>query len=247
LATEYTGRSRASAISRLGFSIKSGDDTPSYRALVYAAVLLYIGVGLFSTIPSTASWLDRDTGISLSVLLLVITLSLLGPLVIAILPKMHWGFANSGLRQRTPIAFVVGAGIVAFLYVVVLNLMVGVLLLGGWGGGLARLYNTAPYLGSSFAFAAATAWLVQDHRWSTSSSAWVRRLRDSRTMGLVSMTSALVSSYFLYARFGESPISAGWLTSLLGSFIFGAVVGYVLPESFRNSPVSAARTERSMP
>jgi len=230
---------RDKAISRLGFAARRGETPNAYGILLHAAVLLYVGIWLiFLILPA------QDNNIGVSPLVAVITINVLGALAIAILPKRRWGFANAGLRQKTPVPFVIGAGACAVLFAVCVNLFAGSLLLGGWEGALKRLSDGAPYLHSPFFTAATVAWLVQDHRWIGTASARRRRLLDAATLGAMWFVSTLIARVLLA---DNAEAFFGWQmpVSMLIGFAFGAVLGYSIPGSVRDErcrPSAAAFT-----
>lgn len=236
MTTERTAKARKAAVSRLGFRLRSEPAPASYSALALAALLLYVGVGLFFALidpdppkPQT----DELREIGRPALALIITLTQLGALVIAVVPKMRWGFANSGLQQRTPPGFVLAAGALAVLYAIVLNLVAGGLLIGGWTGGVMRLTAAAPFLATAFATAATTAWLVQDHRWRRVRSPRVRRVLDAATMGLIWLATSVIGTYLKARWFATAYGPADALIAMAVGLLLGSLIGYIVPGSFR--------------
>ena len=174
---------RATCIRELrsyGYGLVSAAQIPPYQVFTYAAVLLVTSISIFFAIA-------RAPIITLSVpaLVVLITIIQLGAIAIAIVPKLLWGFANAGITKRTPLRFVLGAGLAATLFSILVNCIFGLLRMKGWHGVVERLHEAVPYLPSAFATAAAMAFLVQDHRWGFSQSRTIRRLLDAAFMGAV--------------------------------------------------------------
>lgn len=232
-----TRASRDRCIVGLGFT-PSVNRTPSaYATLGYAAVLLYVGACLFFLI------LPRQThAIAQAVVNVVITVNVLGSLAIAILPKSRWGFATTGLHQKTPLPFLFAASVCSVLFAVGVNLAAGAAVLGGWAGAMQRLTEAAAYLPSQFFTTATIVWLTQDHRWADLSSSRMRRLRDALTLAAVWVAATAVSQLFLPAASRSSPIG-----QLIGACIFGAVIGFVVPGSVRREPLRPESTGFDLP
>ncbi|CAG1016561.1 hypothetical protein BURC_01392 [Burkholderiaceae bacterium] len=241
MATEATRKGRDRAIARLGFKPRQREARSPFGVLLNAAVLLYVGLWIFFLIlPAEAPTVggagagEPQDPVSLGQRIAIITVNVLGALAIAIVPKRRWGFANAGLHQKTPVAFVVAAGTCAVLFAMLVNLAAGALLHGGWDGALRRLFEGAPYLHSAFLTAAAVAWLVQDHRWLGAKSARERHLRDAATFGSVWFVSSLMAQLILSGASMDAFMQWQTLAFATGGFVFGAVMGYAIPESVRD-------------
>ncbi|SDC27884.1 hypothetical protein SAMN05444679_102130 [Variovorax sp. CF079] len=232
MATEATRRGRDAAISRLGFTPKNSKASNPYRALLYAACLLYIGLWIFFLVVPSARP-PKGTDLPLAQRIPVITLIVLGSLAVAIVPKLRWGFANGGLHRETPWAFVVLAGACAVVFSILVNLAAGALFLGGADGAWLRLTAGAPYLHSGFFTAGTVAWLVQDHRWTAVTSPRAQRLRDAAVLGLAWFAASLLAA-FLLTRSMDGFIRWTTLAFVAGGFIFGSLIGYLIPHLVRN-------------
>jgi hypothetical protein len=227
LTSAGTSKSRKALTQRLGFAAHLQESASGYGMLVYTALLLYVGMWVFFLILP-----NNSVSITLSSLVMIVTLNVTGATAIAILPKMHWGFANAGLRQKAPVGFVIGAGIAAMLFAASVNLAAGAILIGGWHGARLRFAESWIYLPALFLTAAALAWLVQDHRWSAILWPPYRRLCDAAFLGSVWVTAApigrLLPTPALDRLFAWQTLAAAG-----GSLVIGAVLGYLLPESVR--------------
>ena len=233
MATRSTRRGRDEAISALGFTPRTRRRSSPYRALVHAAGLLYAGLWIFFLVMPSARP-PRGEDLPVGQRIPVITLIVLGALAVSIVPKLRWGFANGGLRRRTPWAFVVLAGACAVAFSVLVNLAAGALFLGGIEGAQLRLAAGAPYLHSGFFTAATMAWLVQDHRWMDVDSARAQRLGDAAVLGLAWLVASLIAIFLLWRSMAGF---FNWTTLAIaaGGFVFGAVIGYVVPHRVRNN------------
>ncbi|MBP0639447.1 hypothetical protein [Cupriavidus sp. AcVe19-6a] len=228
LTTEHSARARDRAIARLGFRVRATAKATSYGILLIAAGLLYFSIAIFFALVGTP-----PQRISTPYLVLVITLIQLGALTVAIVPKNRWGFANAGLNTRSPLGFIVGAGVVACMLALAINAAAGALLIGGLDGSLKRVLDGAPYLISPFATAATTAWLVQDHRWRTISSPHTRRLLDAATMGIVWLIVSAFSTALRQSLTGASPDLDTLIWPMLGGSAIGGAIGGLVPARFR--------------
>jgi hypothetical protein len=240
LATEGMRGGRDRAISTLGFKPKQREMASPFGVLANAAVLVYVGLWIFflilptDTQPPAVPEGTSGPGLSLGQRIAIITVNVIGAFAIAIVPKRHWGFANAGLRPRTPVGFVVAAGVAAALFAVGVNLVAGALLYGGWDGALRRLAEGSTYLHSAFMTAAAVAWLVQDHRWRDTVSVRDRHWRDAATLGAVWLVSSLVAQLFRSGADMDDLMRWPTLAIAIGGGVFGAVLGYFVPGAVRD-------------
>jgi hypothetical protein len=229
LTSAGTRKSRRALTQRLGFAPQLRESDSGYGMLVYTALLLYVGMWVFFLILP-----NNSVSITLPSLVMIVTLNVTGATTIAVLPKMHWGFANAGLRQKTPVGFVIGAGVAAVLFAAAVNLAAGAILIGGWHGARSRIGESWIYLPALFLMAAALAWLVQDHRWGAIHWPPYRRLCDAAFLGSVWVAAALIGralpTFVLDRVFAWQTLAA-----VAGSFVIGSVLGYLLPESVRRA------------
>jgi hypothetical protein len=215
-------------IRHLGFFEPNCPESPGYGILAATGLLLYVGMWLFFLILPA-----QTVDIPAKDLIAVISLIVFGSISIAVVPKLRWGFANTGLHDRTPIAFVLGAGLCAMLFATVVQLGAGALLIGGIPGALQRLHSGSPWLLSVFGTAATMAWLVQDNRWLGTRSARIRRCKDAAIFGSVWVLSTLVGKWLDLEINHHVIIPLGLLKAAAGSFTFGALLGYAIPEYIR--------------
>jgi hypothetical protein len=169
-------------------------------------------------------------------------------MAIAIIPKRHWGFANSGLLRRTPWKFIVGAGFAALLAGVLINLAAGALLLHGWPGALRRLANGAVYLPSTFITACVTAWLVQDHRWRGDKPESLKLFKDAMVFAGAWIVGTLIARTLLDSQaltealnISKQPLlDITTVQAVIGALIFGGAIGSFLPSSVRHVALAPA-------
>ncbi|MBB5471126.1 hypothetical protein HDG32_007282 [Paraburkholderia sp. CI2] len=232
LSTQSTGKSREKLLRGLGFEYVYVKKPTAYGILAKAAALLYIGIWIiFLALPDQIALENGD--ISIGAKVSMITVIVTGAFAVTVFAKRHWGFATSGLANRTPIGFLVGAGICAALFSVLVNLATGAILIGGWSGAILRLTNGLPYLHASTATAVVVAWLVQDHRWRGTVSERLRRLRDAAVLGSAWFLSSIVSSFLIYLIRHEHPTLHAVVWMPVAGLVFGYVLGYSVPESIR--------------
>lgn len=229
MATQRTRARRQSLVGGLGFQV-SARQPKSYSILLHSASFIYVGLNCFFFILPAP-----ESGLHLKSLILVIAIIMTGAMAIAILPKRHFGFANSGLHRRAPLRFIVWASLASLLFAVFVNLFAGALLMHGMSGALQRLSEGAPWLLGPCLTTATVAWLIQDHRWSRVRTEWGRRFRDAATLGGVWVLSSVIGTV-LKSILSNTPIDpAGIPVALFGSFVFGGLLGLFVLESVRNN------------
>ena len=231
LSTESMRHGRARAIARLGFAKDEREVLSVYRVFPYAAAVLFIGLWVFFVILPPTATVAATPGqhITDNQRIVVVLLIVMGALTIAIFPKLHYGFANCGLRQKTPWPFILSAGICAVLFAVLVNVEAGAMIYGGSAGALKRVLEGLPYAPSAFLTASTVAWLVQDNRYRPVKSAVMRRMCDAGVFGLTWMVSTVIAIN-LQPPNPDTSVA----TVCLGSFVFGAVMGALIPELVRS-------------
>ena len=238
MTTESTRKGRRALIRHLGFLETTSPEPQGYGILAATGLLLYVGMWLFFLIlPVQAADID------IKALIAIISLVVFGSISIAVVPKLRWGFANTGLHDRTPIVFVLGAGVGAMLFAAVVQLAAGALLIGGIHGALERLQFSSPWLLSVFGTGATMAWLVQDTRWLDTRSPRIRRCKDAAILGSVWVLGTLAGKW-LDLQINHHAIDAlSLLPAAAGSFTFGALIGSAIPEYVRiDDPTPTERT-----
>jgi hypothetical protein len=232
LVKRRTQKGRDTFVRALGFDLKRERGAADYVFLVTTAGLLYAGMWLFfQLLPSST----RTADLEFRQLVSVVSLVVFGSLVIAIVPKLRWGFANAGLRRRTPIAFVLGAGICAVIFAVVVQLTAGALLVGGMDGALGRVRIGSSWLLATFLTASTMAWLVQDHRWRGTQSPWLRRLLDGLSLGAAWVLGGGVGMLLQTRLLGVALDTEALSFFVIGSFVFGSLLGLLTAESARHT------------
>jgi hypothetical protein len=238
LTCEFTERMRTQRLVELGFQLEGRGVARSFNALLYAGAVVLFSVWLFFAVFATGA--DQPMEVPIPILVVMITAIQVGALTVAIVPKVLWRFANSGISGRTPIGFVVGAGLAGVVVSGCLNLLVGFLVLKGWDGAWQRLQHAYPWVLSAFSTAATTAYLVQDQRWEGTSSIERQRMLDALVLGVVMCLASLAVQFWFFkfspdqrdhTRDFDDPIRV--MVSLIFSFVLGGLIGYIVPGSFR--------------
>ncbi|RZI80222.1 MAG: hypothetical protein EOP38_23140 [Rubrivivax sp.] len=228
MATRTTRRGRDLVLSQMGFVTQRRRVRPGWGVLVGALLILFFGNWLRFLFMSRTGQLTPGV-------LSVVTLNLFAAVVLAVVPKMQWGFANGGLHARTPVRFVVGAGVCAVVFAALVNLAFGAAT-HGLSQALPRFMRGVPYLHLSFVMAATMAWLVQNHRWQSAPPAQ-RRWLDAGTLALVWAVACLLAR-LLRAELRDQPVIPEELVKVaLTSLVFGGVLGYAIPGLVRAEPV----------
>ncbi len=228
LSSYATARGRNAAVKCLGAGPAPREAPNAYAALLNSAVILFIGLWLFFVLLPMQERASEEVQ-----RIVTITMKLLGSIAIAVIPKLHYGFANAGLHPRTPPAFVVGAAVAALAWAVLVNMVVGLLLNGGWAGAQLRLSQGVPYLWLPPTTAAIMAWLVQDHRWLSVPVRTMRRLLDAATLASAWTLGTLVVA-ITSAAMGNGWDIPALAAGAVGSVLLGGLVGFAVPGSVRD-------------
>ena len=244
MTVHWTRRGRSAALVRIGFAQGRYEPAPGYAIVLFQTTLvMYFGCWIFlllgGSTPQQRGMLDPGAKI------LLVTLLVIASIMLAALPKLRWAFANAGLHRRTPVGFVVGAGLAAILAGIGLSLLAGALFLGGSHGAVAAARETAVILPSLFCTAALTAWLVQDHRWGAASER-SKRCYDALAFAGVWMASTLLWAGLMgadsVANFTGMPARAfGSEGPALGfALVVGSTIGYFMPHAARKPQARVA-------
>jgi hypothetical protein len=232
MTTCVTRKGRTLFVRELGFDTTKLKRTAGIGILLATALIMFAGIiFLFLAFPGPVSDLNFWARV------ITVTVITLGSIAIAVLPKLHWGFANGGLNAKTPISFVFGSGVTAALFAITVNLMVGLALHGNWQGATTRLHHALPWLPGSFITAASLAWLIQDYRWPAVNSTTVRRVLDGAVLATVWVLETLLGNLLITPELRTHPL----LGAALGGFSLGFIVGVIVPEWARSDELRAVR------
>jgi hypothetical protein len=240
LAMRLTRHGRDALIARMGFDLghKRG---PAMGWLLAGFAVLVVGslAGYFVIAPQPAN--DPQQGLSFGARFLLLTLDIFCAITIAVIPKRHWGFANSGLWQKTPKMFVLAAGCFAMASTIAINTGIGAILdrTTGAAQGLDYSWVLLPFM---FAHAAAAAWLIQDHRWLAVGSGVTRRVRDASIWALALAVASLVAIPIILTRDIAHPFAL-LPPLMLTSLVFGGFYGWFVPEAVRSLDAPRAADE----
>lgn len=246
-----TGARRQKMLRGIGFDYEDDSRPTRVGVLAKAGLLLYVGIWTVTLILPSPIPSEGDD-ISIPARVAMITVIVLTALSITVFTKQRWGFANAGLDGRTPVWFLIGAGICASLFATLVNLATGALLLGGWPGALTRLSYGWPFLHISGFTTIAVAWLVQDHRWRRMPGATTRRFFDAMLLAAVWVVGSILSMLLMnfaahpIGTFAEHVVAALTFANPasppsirygmpLVSLVFGAIIGATVPESVRRA------------
>lgn len=232
LMTSRNHKQLDAAACGLGLHLDQPRPKRGYGALALTMLALYFGISVQS-----AQLASSGVEMSASMRAFLITVNVSAALVFAIVPKMHWGFANSGLMRKTPFGFVLGAGVAAALFAAGVNMVVGAIQYGGWSGAMTRLVRGAIYLHMPFLTAFTMAWLVQDHRWGDVGSGRMRRGLDGLVLSAVWLPAwwcaRMLRVLVVQSGAWQDLLTQQALFSGMTWALMGAAIGYLLPESVR--------------
>jgi hypothetical protein len=235
LSCESTESQRMSRLQDLGFRVQAREMRP-VNVLLYAfAAVAACMVTAFAVLGTGTSGGTR-LGATAIRIVMIATIQVTA-LLVAIIPKTLWGFANPGISERTPITFVVGAGAVAAFLSVPVGLAFRLLMFRGWHAAWTDFASTYPWVMMAFTTAAVTACLIQDHRWASTRSRARAQQKDAAVMGIAMSVSIYLVQLWLWRVHG--PNFLGDMEGVIGmgvfAFLMGASIGYVVPASFRES------------
>lgn len=234
---------RDKALQCMGFELPPEPTARLYGGLLQGILVLFFGLVVYfwlaPRLPSKV--LEQHQ------LFLVILLTQAGALASAIVPKLHFGFANAGLTRRTPVAFVFAAGLASVAVMLAINLVAGSLV-NGWAGVVARLSEARFFTLSPFMTAAVLAWLIQDHRWRRLSPTR-RRLCDALVMGCSWMSVSTLLQLLIFTGVIQRghPELSDVLFNVLFSLFLGGVIGWVVPRLARGEHPAATITTTVAP
>lgn len=233
LHCETTRRGRISRLRKLGFQdveepSETNLDSMAYVFLVVMAVL-FIG---FSVLGTGA---DAGGGRSAFLVNLVTMISLQQLVAIgcAVLPKLHFGFANADLRGHRPYPFFLGAGLCAAGLSFVLGVGFRYLRLPDWDATWSESLAKSPWLLIPFTVAVVVAVLVQDEMASATLSERSERRRDAICLAVSMVLTCTVVQYLLPLAGCCLNCTPPSMKPLILSAIMGLAIGWIVPYSFR--------------
>jgi hypothetical protein len=219
--------SRSAVFAELGFRLQPEKGRLGYQGLLRGSgwILMFVVI-FFAAFGAPHRMLPPWA------MIVVITLTQVGALAAAIVPKTHFAFASSGLRDRTPWMFLAVAGILALGWTLALNAVAGGLA-NGLPGIMTRLRELIPYLPAAVVTAVTCAWLVQDYRWSDIASERTRRMLDAVVMASAWVCVSLAGQAIGVLRHDTVPTIVVFAGYLLYSLVMGGVIGYLVPHLAR--------------
>ncbi len=227
LAGSLTAGGRLRRLQGLGFALDR--PLPSIPSLLGWAFVAYFTLFVgFMVAPLLHQGPGAPIGDWMVRIIMIVTSQVIA-LAIAILSKESLGFANEDFRGHPPVRFIVAAGLAAVLAAGVLQLLVRWITPGNdLAAAVAGLRRAAPWLLTAFATASATAFLVQDSRWSSVRSGLRRRLLDAGFMAAAIMV-AVQAAVWLGA-----PTALPLPRRLVLSGLVGLVIGGTVPGARRH-------------
>jgi hypothetical protein len=188
LAVSATAGGRRRRLEAIGFALPTKNRHTS-RVLAWAFVTYVVIFVAFRVVPllldqSHESRQQIWSGLVRAVMIATVQVV---SMMVAILPKFRFGFANEDLHGRVSLSFVLGAGLTAALVAVPIQLWFNLLIYPTPTRAVGSFATSYPWLLMPFATAATFAYLVQDSRWSSLASRARRRLAD----GLVFATTTV--------------------------------------------------------
>ncbi len=232
LGVSLTAGTRRQRLAQLGFVLEAKNRPPS-RVLAWAFVA-YIAIFLvFRVAPLLLEGSPEARGqiwINLVRAVMIATVQVVA-IMVAILPKFRYGFANEDLHGHAPLSFVVGAGLVATAVAIPIQLWFYLLMYPSPMQALEALGASYPWLSMPFVTAVTFAYLVQDSRWSTLSSRRRRRLADGAVFAVVMVAAILATHWALqYFHLGSG---RGLGSRIVIAVVIGLVIGAMVPAECR--------------
>lgn len=236
LAVSLTARGRRSRLRHLGFSLEP-KSRPTSRVLAWAFGA-YVAIFLaFRVVPLLLTGAPADRAQIWNRLLMAVMIATIQvvSIMMAILPKFRFGFANEDIHGHVPLGFVLGAGLAATAVSMPIQIWFFLLTKPDWTSALHSFTSAYPWLLMPFVTAATFAYLVQDSRWSTLASRAHQRLADGAVFTVTMVVATLVSDYLLQANhpaFQPSDWQIPWLRLAIAIAI-GVVIGAMVPAECR--------------
>ena len=250
LAVSATPGGRRQRLAQIGFMLPPNRPTLSVLAwafMTYVAIFLASrGVNLLldeSHEPHDQIWNGLVRAVMIATVQVV-------AIMVAILPKFRFGFANEDLHGRVPLWFVLGAGIAAVLVALPIKFWFNLLIYPTPTQALGAVLTGYPRLLTPFVTAATFAYLVQDSRWSTLASRAHRRLADALVFTAATLSTTMATHWMLQhlGLGGRTPLAL----KIAVAVAIGVAIGAMVPAECRRRyldvrPASPPVREKTAP
>jgi hypothetical protein len=218
---------------------------PLGLAFTIYGVCLFV---MFAILGSLFAPADIGKGLIMGVMIATIQVI---ALIVAVYPKLHYGFANEDILGRRPYKFFVAAGLIAVVLAIpVRHVFIslahfwieylqnvrpfGEALAYGWDQALREFIAQSPWLLMPFSTAIVMSVLVQDDFWGSNEPLKKQRVKDGSVVAVCMIVAVIIVQLGLGLTGGEKqPLPV----LLLVAAIIGLAIGYVVPSSFRSSPL----------
>jgi hypothetical protein len=243
LAVSATAGGRRRRLERIGFVLPP-TNRPTSRVLGWAFVTYVAIFVAFRVMPllldgSHESRAPIWSGLVRAVMIATVQVV---AIMVAILPKFRFGFANEDLHGRVPLAFVLGAGLVAAAVAVPIQLWFNLLIYPSPIRALESLAISYPWLLMPFVTAATFAYLVQDSRWSTLASRTRRRLADGLVFTAATVSATLATHWML--QHVEASSARSLAPRIAIAVAIGLAIGAMVPAECRRRYLDVRPTRR---
>ena len=235
LAVSMTARGRRRRLTQLGFMLES-KNRPTSRVLAWAFVAY---VAIFLAFRVTPLLFEASAEAPAKILMglvravMVATIQVVA-IMVAVLPKFRFGFANEDLHGHVPLGFVLGAGLAAAAVAIPIQLWFLFLLNPTLSQVVEAFGHAYPWLFLPFVTAATFAYLVQDSRWSTLASRARRRVADGVVFA-VAMVAATLATHWALHHFELTHLAVDkelWIRIAI-AIVIGLVIGAMVPAECR--------------
>jgi hypothetical protein len=232
LAVSVTAGGRRRRLEAIGFALPSKNRHTS-RVLAWAFVTYVTIFVAFRVVPllldeSHESRQQIWSGLVRAVMIATVQVV---SMMVAILPKFRFGFANEDLHGRVSLSFVLGAGLTAALVAVPIQLWFNLLIYPTPTRAVGSFATSYPWLLMPFVTAATFAYLVQDSRWSSLASRARRRLADGLVFAAATVSATLATHWMLQHL--EANSGRALLPRIAVAVAIGLAIGAMVPAECR--------------
>jgi hypothetical protein len=228
LTNEKTENGRCWQLRNFGFLLEKPSGTLTW---IFPAAFGVVFCVMFLTYAVLGTGETGESALSRAPMIVMIGTMQVVALIVAIVPKQYTGFANIDIDGRTPIKFIVVAGVAAFVLALPVSLLFRSFITLSLGAAFDGMLSAMPWMVMPAATAMATAYLIQDNRWHSIRSQLWRRMLDAVFMGIsLGLAGEVVRGLFMLMESAYVPDA----NRIFVAMILGVIIGLLVPHSIRD-------------
>jgi hypothetical protein len=228
LTNEKTENGRFWRLRDFGFLLEKPSGTPAW---IFPAAFGVVFCVMFLTYAVLGTGQTGESALSKAPMIVMIGTMQVVALIVAIVPKQYTGFANIDIDGRTPIKFVLVAGVAAFVLASPVSLLFRSFITLSLGAAFEGMLSSMPWMVMPAATAMATAYLIQDNRWHSIRSEFGRRILDAAFTGIsLGLAAAVVRGLFMLMESVFVPDT----NRIFVAMFLGVIIGLLVPHSVRD-------------